>query len=415
MKFKYTLIILFSVFITEQLFSQNLTSSPYSIFGVGEINAKGTGMNQAMGGVGIGMKSGYSLNNINPASYSGIDSLYFIYEISAFGEFSEFSTNNNSQQQFDGNFSGFAIGFQAKKWWGASIGVMPFSSIGYKISTVNEMENDNSMYNNTYIGTGGISQIYMGNSFKVHKNLSLGLNISYLFGSLEEEQQISFGNEIIDYSLNSTNYINGLYVDYGFQYYLKGNKLDYTFGAIYGHKRNLNSSADQIIYDVDGLILYSEEDLEDNEIYSIPEKFGVGFSASKKDKFTVAFDYSLDKWSEIEFQNSDMETKDSHKFALGMEYSPKGRNSGQTLAGWYYRIGANYNTSYLNLENNTLNSRALTFGLGIPVKRNLSMFNIAFQVGDYGTLNDGLIKERFYNISVNLSLQDIWFLKRKFE
>jgi len=415
MKLKYILILILFALVPEQLLSQNLTSSPYSIFGVGEISSKGTGMNQAMGGVGIGMKSGYSLNNINPASYAGIDSLFFIYEISAFGEFSEFSTNKNSQQQFDGNFSGFAFGFQAKKWWGASVGLMPFSTVGYKISTVNEMENDNSIYNDTYIGTGGINQIYMGNSFKVSENISLGLNISYLFGSLEEEQQISFGNEIVDYSLNSTDYINGLYVDYGFQYYLKDNKFDYTFGAVYGHKRNLNSSADQIFYDVDGLILYSEEDLEGNENYSIPEKFGVGFSASKKDKFTVAFDYTLDKWSEIEFQNSDMITKDSHKFALGMEYSPKGRNSGKIFTGWYYRIGAYYNTSYLNIENNTLNSQALTFGVGIPVKRNLSMFNVAFQVGDYGTLNDGLIKERFYNISVNLSLQDIWFLKRKFE
>ncbi|MCK5028353.1 MAG: hypothetical protein KAR57_01875 [Bacteroidales bacterium] len=415
MKFNNILILIIMVVLPELLISQNLTSSPYSVFGVGEIVSKGSGMNQGMGGVGIGMKSVNSLNNLNPASYSGIDSLYFIYELSVLGEFSEFSTTNNSQKQFDGNLSGFALGFQAKNWWGVSIGLMPFSSVGYNISTVNEMEKDNSVYNDTYIGTGGINQIYMGNSFKVHKNVSLGLNVSYLFGTLEEDEQISFGNDIIDYSLNSINYVNGLYVDYGLQYYIEGKKFNYTLGAIYGHKRNLNSSSDRIIYDVDGLELYSGEDLENSESYSIPEKMGIGFSATKNNKLTVAFDYTLNKWSDIEFQNSEMETKDSHKFALGLEYSPKGRNSGKAFTGWYYRIGAYYNSSYLSIYNNQLNSKALTFGLGIPVKRNLSMFNVAFQVGNYGTLNDGLIEERFYNISVNFSLQDIWFMKRKFE
>ncbi len=415
MRFKNKWIILLIFLFPEMSLAQNLTSSPYSVFGIGEINPNGSSRNLAMGGAGIAMKSVVGLNNINPASYSAIDSLFFIYEIGILGKYSKFITENNNQDQFVSNLSSFALGFRAKHWWGISIGLTPFSSIGYNISTVNNMENDNSIYEDTYIGSGGINQIYMGNSFKISKNISLGLNISYLFGSLEEDEEISLSGNNIDYTINNVNYVNGLYLDYGLQVDIPMNKYTWTIGTIFGHKRYLSSSTDRTIYDGSDYLLYTKEDLESSEDYIIPRKIGVGFSVVKEeDMFTAAFDYTLNQWSEIEFSNSDLETKDSHKFSLGFEFTPEGRYSNKMLKSWYYRIGGYYNSSYMNINNNSINSMALTFGLGIPIKRNLSMFNIAFEVGKNGTLNDGLIQENFYNINLNFSLQDIWFLKKKY-
>jgi len=416
MKIYKILLILFVVIIQNEAISQNLTSSPYSVFGLGEIQSKGTGWNAAMGGTGIGLKSGLGLNNINPASYSGIDSLFFIYEIGVSGEFSSYSTEYDNQSIITSNLSSFAIGFQAKKWWGVSLGLTPFSSVGYQISTTNNMDLDNTTYQNTYVGSGGINQLYMGNSFRLTDNISLGVNLSYLFGTLDEDEEIAFDSDGIDYTISNQNHVKGLYLDYGLQVDLPINKYTWTLGAVYGHKRYLSSSTDRTIYDnYNEVFLYEEENEESNENYIIPRKIGLGASLSNNESLVVAFDYTFNQWSEIEFANSDLKTKDSHRFSVGLEFSPEGRNSNKTLKSWYYRFGGYYNSSYLKIDNNSINSMALSFGLGIPVKRNLSMFNIAFEIGKNGTLNNGLIQENFYSLNLNFSLQDIWFLKRKFD
>ncbi len=412
-------IILITVFVIINqgaVVSQNLTSSPYSIFGVGEINSKGNSLNASMGGVGIGLKSGIGLNNINPASYSGIDSLFFIYELGVSTRYSIYANKDQEQKSISGNLSSFAIGFQAKKWWGVSVGLTPFSSVGYNINTINNMNVDNTVYQNTYIGSGGINQIYMGNSFRLSKNISLGINLSYLFGTFDEDEQISFNIEETSFTITDQNHVKGLYLDYGIQIDYPMNKNKLTFGAIYGHKRYLSSSTDRTIYDeINESYLYDEEGLDNNENYIIPRKFGIGVAFSKEDLFKVALDYTLNQWSEIEFSNSDLNTQDSHKMALGIEYSPEGRYSSKIFKSWYYRLGGYYNRSYLKINQNSINSMALTMGFGIPVKRNLSMLNIGFEIGKNGTLDNGLLQENFYKMNINFSLQDIWFLKQKIE
>ena len=155
MRFNYKWIILLIFLFPQLSLSQNLTSSPYSVFGIGEINPKGSSRHIAMGETGIGLKSQVGLNNINPASYANIDSSFFIYEIGVLGDYSKFATENSSQDQVTGNLCYLSLGFLAKPWWGISVGLNPFSSIGYDISTNSYMENDNSVKVNMYNLIGG--------------------------------------------------------------------------------------------------------------------------------------------------------------------------------------------------------------------------------------------------------------------
>ncbi len=416
MKLRLIIIVFINIQFINVSISQSLTSSPYSIFGVGEIRTKGSSRNFAMGGAGIALKSETVLNNSNPASYNEIDSLFFIYELGFFTEYSKFSTKTDDQSSVSGNLSNIAIGFRAKNRWGISVGLAPFSTVGYNIKTYNDMVNDNSIYTNTYVGDGGINQVYFGNSFKLTDHISLGVNLSYLFGSFEEDEEISFsGGDYVDYRISDQNYVKGFYIDYGLQFRIPVKNYEISLGAIYGHKRNLSSYMDRTIYEADEYVLYTEEDLESQEDYVIPRKVGIGLALSRENKFTMAFDYALNQWSEIEFSNSDLNTKDSHKFALGFEFSPEGRFSNNTLKSWYYRLGAYYNSSYLEVDNYDINSMAITAGFGIPINRNLSMLNIAFEYGKNGTISGNLIEENFYTLSLNMSLQDLWFMKRKFD
>ena len=68
--------LLFLLFVLS-VSAQN-TVSPYSMFGPGEIQPRGFGRSQAMGGAGITLKSDSHLNNVNPASYAWMDTFRII-------------------------------------------------------------------------------------------------------------------------------------------------------------------------------------------------------------------------------------------------------------------------------------------------------------------------------------------------
>ena len=67
--------------------------------------------------------------------------------------------------------------------WRTSVGVKPFSDIGYNIVN-SEVIDDIGSITYTYSGKGGLNQLYWGNAFKICKGLSIGLNVSYMFGSV---------------------------------------------------------------------------------------------------------------------------------------------------------------------------------------------------------------------------------------
>ena len=79
-----------------------------------------------------------------------------------------------------------------------------------------------------------------------------------------------------------------------------------------------------------------------------------------------------------------------------------------------YRFGLYTAKTYLNLKNQQLNENAVTLGLGLPLKRSGTLFNISAELGQVGTTNDELIKESFARFKVGFIFSDIWFVKRKF-
>ena len=225
-----------SLWVSYAGISQN-TTSPYSIFGPGEIQQKGFGKMQGMNGAGLALKSGSFLNNLNPASYTGLDSLHYIYTVGLEGKFSNFSQRNNKNNDVTANFKYFAIGFRVDDWWYTSFGLTPFTNVGYDITTESYIEGKDQTYKSQYVGSGGISQAYFSNAFKLTKNLSVGVNSSYMFGSVIQDQTIEKGSfSSSTYTIKRTDYLQSFYFDYGLQYAFKVKNLDASFGATYAQK-----------------------------------------------------------------------------------------------------------------------------------------------------------------------------------
>ena len=59
--------------------------------------------------------------------------------------------------------------------------------------------------------------------------------------------------------------------------------------------------------------------------------------------------------------------------------------------------------------------KAITLGLGLPVRRNASELNLSFDVGTCGNLSQNNLQQFFVKGTFAITLSDFWFVKRKFE
>src|SRR5574344_1893337 len=126
--------ILILVLVSSFAQAQNNTNSPYSRFGYGEIADNTSGKSKAMGGTFIGVRSNNCINAANPASYTGMDSLTFMFEFGAVAKQSRFSNTFGSMDTLSANIEYITLQFPIKRWLAASAGLLPYSFVGYNFS-----------------------------------------------------------------------------------------------------------------------------------------------------------------------------------------------------------------------------------------------------------------------------------------
>ncbi|MCU4154504.1 hypothetical protein J1N10_00835 [Carboxylicivirga sp. A043] len=425
--------------------AQNRTYSPYSRYGLGEIQQGGFGRNAAMGNTGIALSSSFNLNNLNPASYSSMDSISFFFEGGVTGFDQKIKTDDMEAHFSDMNFSYFAIGFPVASWGFMSIGVKPESMVGYEFFDDNESTDipitDGNYTRSQYQGSGNTTKAYAGLAVSPVKNLSLGAHFSYVFGKVNHYSIAQFPNDANAFKLATSEQvsINDLYVDFGVQYRLKlKERHSMTFGAVYHPKTGVKGKLKKLVaagttFNQDGVTIINADTLSFSETkfngnaLELPEKFGIGVAYNIDDLLTLTADYSIAKWSETDFPNLATTTTDENAFtigdaqtiAFGAEYIPNYRSASFYPSRIKYRLGASYKQDYLvtpaSAGGDHLEDFGITFGMGLPLKRSKTSFNLAFEWGQRGSTNDGLVKENYMRFTMNLTLHEYWFRKRKFD
>ena len=121
----------------------NGTMTPYSSFGYGILSDHATSSQRAMGGVGYAMNSGRQINMMNPASYAAIDTLTFLFDmgvdVTALWQTETVDGTVRKDNTFGGGLDYATMQFPLGRYMGASVGVVPFSSVGYSFGS--EIEN----------------------------------------------------------------------------------------------------------------------------------------------------------------------------------------------------------------------------------------------------------------------------------
>jgi hypothetical protein len=304
------------------------------------------------------------------------------------------------------------MGFRITKWWANSLGLSPFSHVGYDIASQKFVEGSNLKYNIQYKGSGGITLAYWSNSWQIFKNFSVGVNSSYVFGPLVQEEYISQNELSAAYILTRNDYFHSFYFDYGARYQFRFKNLDVALGAVYANSQNLISRYNSTLQNSSLSTLDTQEGKKDKR--RLPETIGGGLSLGNE-RFTAAFDYKVQKWAGLRYPSMMGIFKDAHNFSGGFEVKPwKPRVANKFFQNWNYRTGFNYSSTYLKINNQPIDSYSVTFGIGIPLRNQFSQINFSLEAGTQGTTRSGLIRERFLMGHLNFTINELWFIGKTF-
>ena len=399
--------------------AQNNTNSPYTRFGLGELADYGSGRSKGMGGVSIGVRNNRGVNAANPASYTCIDSLSFIFEFGAMGKESIFTdANNNRDNDFNANLEFLTLRFPIGRWFSASVGFIPYSYVGYsfpangQIITTGTTGNDTISYERAYNGSGGLNQLYGGLAAKIGKHVSLGINAYYLFGTIQNTRQVTFDatyGSFYSTLQDSKLKINDFNIRYGLQYYTPIKQKHFlTVGAIFEMKNRLGGKYSVETSTVDTIAEHNGSTVEP------PITIGGGVSYSYTNKLTVGADVLYQGWSDAKYFGVSDSLTDRTKVSIGAEYTPDffAKNYFKRIS---YRLGATVSTGYLDIKGATIANYGITFGLGLPARGGRSAINIGVEYGRLGNNSYGQIREDYFKFSLSASFNEIWFFKRRFE
>ena len=413
---KNKLLIVILVATTSVCFGQNNTSTPYSLFGLGVENKTATGGLTGLGNTGIAQSNPFEINIYNPASLGNILQNSFLYEFGLNGTYSTLKTNYKSESSTNGNISHIAIAFPINKGWGLSVGLLPYTKTGYKIDLVNDVEGSTESYITRITGEGGLNKFYISTGFKVFENLSLGADVSFLFGSINQESQI-FTDSFV--SIIDENHYGGVKLKTGFQYKLPTFKgVETTIGGTLELPASLTGSQTRNSYKTSdsGTSIAIENDVEnDLENFELPFSYGLGITSVLNKKFTTSLDYRKLLWNDTKQEQNTESYADQSIYAFGLQYKASKNKIGY-WSNVAYRLGLNYNTGFLKISNQQIDSYFVSLGVGLPMKKySNDKFNISYSYGKEGTLENKLIQENFHKITLNLNFVGKWFNQKKID
>ena len=391
-----------------------ITNSPYSILGIGDIENDYYNRTGGMANTGQAYRSDRFLINNNPASYTALQRQFFSFELSGRGQFINYygsPLNGSSASGKDFALKRLSVGTKITKWWGSSAGLMPYSSSNYLFSYPKNIRGTNSSVPATVDGSGGINQVYWGNAFEPFKHFSVGIHAAYLFGSLSETEDLAENGLATALSTTQQTFYKNFNFTYGAQYYAPISKhLDISIGGTYSPAHKL--AADATLTVTDNTTQISSTSLIKNNVdFNLPNSSGFGFSLTKDKKYTLSGDYKYAAWSSTNNNiGINAALKNSSRASLGFEISNKQTVYNTVLIEKkYLQAGVYYGTSYLQINGQQLKEMGLTLGYGVNSKRNPQLgVSLGLDVGQRGTQQNGLIKENYVNFTLTVTYRDIW-------
>lgn len=410
---------------TTPLCNAQNQNTPYSMYGYGILGDRATSMQRQMGGIGYAMHSGRQINVMNPASYASIDSLTFLFDMGADLTFLWSKEGKAKESSIGGGLDYVTLQFPLGKHFGASIGMLPYSGVGYAFgSDINYGARENQ-------GSGGINMAYLGVAAN-YFGIGLGFNVSYNFGTIVNDlfsNPSGSGQTLFEHVME----IRDWDINIGLQYTAPLTRFDaLTLGFTYSPKKSLHGKSwatkqettQESYPDTVGYMKLSGN-------YYTPDAFGVGinYTHEKVSRFMAEVDFTYQLWSKAKYSAlpgipdplspghnpgivfSGMDFKNRLKVAAGFEFVPKVR--GTYMQRVAYRLGGYFCNDYLNIMGNRTREYGVTCGFGFHTPQDKTIINVGFEWKHRTTSPTVLISENYFNITLGLNFNELWFWQRK--
>lgn len=392
--------------------------SIYSFQGLGTLEHQGMSNNVGMGGLGIGSPTIWHINTQNPANL--VFNTFSTFQVGIQGDGRTFSGDNISGSDFDGGLRFMAYAFPIKPGkWSSSFGILPFSSVSYNTFTQSTVDGDpevTQFINES--GEGGLTNFYWAHGFAVNNNFKLGIRFNYRFGSINKESQIAIGGgDVLSNTISFLDQTSFSDIDFslGTAYrHILTEQTTLNFGMTFSSSSKLNGRNIQELMRLSGTgaIIESREINNSTQEFELPRTLGLGISYQGLNKFLIGIDFESQAWSNssdaaFDFQNQT-------KFVIGGRWIPDHDNISSYFKRATYRLGFNYTKIPYVVNNESINDFGINFGASLPVS-GFSSIDLAAKFGQLGTTSNGLIKESYYQVVIGATINDRWFIKRKYD
>jgi hypothetical protein len=416
---------IWAICLAANVFAQTSLNSPYSQHGLGLLADRSQGFSRGMNGASIGLRQGNVVNTINPASYSSVDSLTMIFDMGVSGQSTNFKETTNgvtkSMNTKNARFD-YAVGsFRLFKNVGMAFGLLPFSDIGYKYTSGTYLDKTNGTVTETHEGSGGLHEVFVGAGWKATKNLSLGVNVGYIWGTMSKSVTSSSTTSINSISRSYSSTVNSYKLDFGLQWEQPLNATDQLIiGATVGIGHKLGAEASCLVTNVNNA--ESHGDTISNA-FALPMTYGLGFGWKHGKTLFVDADITMQNWGAVDFPGIGADgkyalqndiTRNRYQVNVGADFVPN-PTSRSFIKRVHYRIGGGYTTPYYNINGQQGPKEiSVSAGFGIPLMNsynNRSVLNVSGQW--VRTSATGMITDNTFRINIGLTFNERWFAKWK--
>lgn len=398
--------------LSSRLVAQDM-NSPYSTYGVGDLEQRYYDRSVGMGNSSISLMSTQHFQFLkNPASLSGLERSNVYFNLALVGKTVSYSGNpissaNNNSKDF--SIKSFSIATKLNNVWASSIGFMPFSYVGYLYNATKSIEGSNSTYTGSYEGDGGLYNVYWNNAFALGKHFSVGIRSSFIFGSINQTETLSGDALTASIVTKNQDYYHRLRFEYGAIY--QGNitkNWKLGLGGKIITKTTLQSERTQTI--TEGTTPVKTNEAVASDPFYLPVSYDAGISLTHKNRMTIAVDYNYQNWNELKQGGNSYSLIDSRRVSAGVQFSNQVEQWGHRFEKNYWQAGVFSNNSYLRVHNTPVNEIGASVGYGSYLTGNL-FYGLSVEAGRRGTISNGLIKENYVQATFTLSLREFLFSK----
>jgi hypothetical protein len=397
--------------------AQNM-SSPYSVYGVGEIQELQPDRSSGMANTSMAIMStsGFLINK-NPASLIGLERSVAQVDLGIVGKIVTFKgnvINGDNSSTRDVTIKRISISSKLSNHWASSVGFKPFSYVNYSFAAQKSIEGSSNTYTGKYEGNGGLHNLFWNNAFGIGKHLALGVRSNLIFGSINQTETLE-GNTLSTPVVSQiTNYYTGFRFEGGAIYGAKINKnWRFSVGGKVTTKNDLTSEKTLTV--TEGNTFVENNKVLADGTFTLPWQYDAGIALVNKGRATFTVDYSHGNWNKLNPGGTTWAMVNSERVSAGFQLSNQVQRYGFTAEKNYFQAGLFTGRSYLQVKGQEINEVGATLGFGGYLSRPFA-YNLAIEAGRRGTITNNLVRENYFQFTISLSYREVLYSKgRKYD